>query len=141
MMNKDDNNDKISKALKIPPLDNFKKQLSLPENGKYQDMDIAKENIKDIINKGTESFDELMEIAKSSQHPRAFEVLANLMRVIVDANRNLVDINIRENNIKVLHDNRQINQNFFYGTTNDMLKQLRGGNGKDVISGEVEDND
>jgi hypothetical protein len=134
-----DKDDKISRALGLPSPD-IKKQLALPDNDKFEDIDVAKDNIKEMITRGKEAVDDLLTIAQQSQHPRAFEVLANLLRTVVDANKDLVDINVRENKVKVFNDNRSVQQQFFFGTTNEMLKQIKGTTNSDnEIEGEIEE--
>lgn len=52
----------------------------------------ARENLYDLIENGSHALHELVEIAKASEHPRAFEVVASLMKTLTDANKDLLDI-------------------------------------------------
>lgn len=95
------------------------------------DYDFARKNIHDVIEKGTYALDYLLEVAKSSDHPRAFEVVSQLSKTIVDANKDLLDI---QKKMKELQDNgpkapNNVNNNLFVGSTAEVLKMLRDKNG------------
>ena len=48
------------------------------------DSTYVRDNIIDVIQKGSESLDQIMELARESAHPRAYEVLAQLLKVQSD---------------------------------------------------------
>ena len=60
-----------------------------PEDFQEIDSDYkyARENLYGVIEKGTEALDTLIELAKASEHPRAFEVVSQLTKTLVDANK------------------------------------------------------
>ncbi len=117
----------LAKILNISPIEFPSKTEELPIlNAEYaDDLELAKDNIKTIITKGTDSLDEIMEVAKRSEHPRAYEVLSNLIRTLVDANKELAAISIKEKGTSVSNDNRKINNNVFLGSTADLLKLMK----------------
>ena len=121
----DENNEKLSKALGLEPF-NIKKQIDVVVNNTTNDVDQAKQNIKEIINKGKMSFDDLLDVARMSEHPRAYEVAATFLKALVDANRELVDINVKEQEITKVQDNRQIHNHMYVGSTADLLKMMKG---------------
>lgn len=121
----DEKEDKLSKALGLAPF-NIKKQIDVVVNNATSDVDQAKENIKEIIMKGKMSFDDLLDVARMSEHPRAYEVAANFLKALVDANRELVDINVKQQEIKQVQDNRQIHNHMYVGSTADLLKMMKG---------------
>ena len=47
----------------------------------------TKTNLQDLIDQGKNAMDEILEIAKAGQHPRAFEVYGTLLKNVVDANK------------------------------------------------------
>lgn len=63
-----------------------------PDKEVLEDIDFAKANIKEIIEKGKDSLDELILIAKQTESPRAFEVAANIMKTMLEANKNYIDV-------------------------------------------------
>lgn len=60
----------------------------------------ARENLYDLIENGSHALHELVEIAKASEHPRAFEVVASLMKTLTDANKDLLDIQTKVKKLK-----------------------------------------
>ena len=58
------------------------------------DDDFAKvrNNLHQIIHKGNDALEEALMVAKTSEHPRAFEVVGQLIKTMVDANKDLLDI-------------------------------------------------
>ena len=50
----------------------------------------SKNNLQDIIDQGKDAMDEILQIAKAGQHPRAFEVYGTLLKNMVEANDRLL---------------------------------------------------
>lgn len=95
------------------------------------DYDYARENMYNVIEKGTAALEELLGVATQSQHPRAYEVLATTMKTLVDANKELVQLSKKKVEEEKSNDDPQIgsggnvtNNNLFVGTTHDLLKVL-----------------
>ena len=64
------------------------------------DYKYARENLYGVIEKGSEALDTLIELAKASEHPRAFEVVSQLTKTLVDANKDLLDIQKKVKDLK-----------------------------------------
>ena len=64
------------------------------------DFDTARKNLHNIINKGNDALEEALLVAKTSEHPRAFEVVGQLIKTMVDANKDLLDIQKKLKDIK-----------------------------------------
>ena len=60
----------------------------------------ARENLYGIIENGSHALNDLVEIAKASEHPRAFEVVASLMKTLTDANKGLLEIQSKVKKLK-----------------------------------------
>lgn len=95
-----------------------------------EDIEIAKGNIKDIITKGGDSLEEILSIAKQSENPRAFEVASNMMRMLVDANKEFISMSEKKKFAKEEHTSPQTtnnvtNNNLILSTT-DLLKMIKG---------------
>lgn len=56
------------------------------------DYDKTRNNLHDLLETGMEALESALLIAKESEHPRAFEVVGNLMKQIADMNQQLMDI-------------------------------------------------
>ena len=117
-------------------VDNFpepvKKELSPDAENDYK---YARENIHDAIDKGSEALDYLLELAKQSEHPRAFEVVSTLTKTLVDANKDLLNIQkqIKELNKEERSDPQNVTNALFVGSTADLQKMLKGDNGDSDI--------
>lgn len=100
-----------------------------------EDFEIARNNIKQIIKKGQDVLDDMISLAKASDHPRAFEVTGTLIKTLVDANKDLMDLHKRKKELRgkptpdksgvtnVTH-NVQNNSTVFVGTSKDLLDAL-----------------
>jgi hypothetical protein len=120
--------DKIASALnKNLPVAN---QESLPPVDHLQDdYEASRETYKTLIGKGDEAIDLMMELARDSQHPRAFEVLATLLKTQADNNDKLLDL---QKKLKVLkapakgaqanNPNSVTNNNVFVGSTTELQR-------------------
>ena len=62
----------------------------LEQNISDMGFDYIRENLQELIARGKEAIDELLLIAKQSQHPRAFEVVATLLKTVSDMNAELM---------------------------------------------------
>lgn len=128
------NNDIISQALNLNPLvtvDEFKPPVVVEKNSKekvVEDFELARDNIKKVINVGQEALGQLSEIAERSQHPRSYEVLSTIMSTLLVANKDLLELQktVRE----ISHDNEHqkekniTNNNLFVGTSEEALKLI-----------------
>ena len=70
----------------------------------------------------------MIEVARESEHPRAFEVLSGMMKNMADINDKLMDLNKKEKEINESDDKKQIgnttNNNVFLGSTADLQRLL-----------------
>jgi hypothetical protein len=125
------NNDPIGNALGISPITSVIKRLEKEANDDTakDDFTIARSNIHNIIDTGSEALDKLMQIADQSQQARAYEVVAILMKNLLDANKDLLSI---QKTIREIHDiekptnNTTVNHNnLFVGSTAELQKVIK----------------
>jgi hypothetical protein len=123
----------ITPVEKIEALPVEKKEL-LPVNTEALDQDLddayqqSKENLQGIIDQGQEAMQEILEIAKAGQHPRAFEVYGGLLKNMVDANKELLSIQkqMREmSGVKKETSSTNIDKAIFVGSTSELSKLLK----------------
>lgn len=89
----------------------------------------SKENLQGIIDQGQEAMQEILEIAKAGQHPRAFEVYGTLLKNMVDANKELLNIQkqMREmDEEKKKSSGTNIDKAIFVGSTAELNKLIKG---------------
>lgn len=126
------NNDPIANAMNMMPVTSFIDQLEAKghDDSAQNDFEKARANLYEVIDVGQTSLIKLAKIAESSRHPRAFEVLSNLMKTIVDANKDLLILQkqIREIELKDEPHNEKaktINNNLFVGSTAELQKMIQ----------------
>lgn len=134
-MIEDANNDPIGKALNLSPVeqkDNFVERIiaDAHDDSAKQDFEIARANIHNMIENGQEAMLKLAQIADSSQHPRAFEVLAKLMDTMLQANEKLLDLQTKIREIDAADSPmnekaKTVNNNLFVGSTAELQKVLQ----------------
>ena len=89
----------------------------------------TKSNLQDLIDSGKDAMEELRQIASAGQHPRAFEVYATLLKNMVDANKELLNVQkqMRDMDGKKNEGGTKIDKAaIFVGTTAELNKMLKG---------------
>ena len=92
-----------------------------------EDYNYARENLKSIINSAQSSIEDLSSIASTSESPRAYEVLSALMKTIVDANKDLLEL---QRKVKLLKDEgpskpSNVTNALFVGSTTELQKLIK----------------
>ncbi len=93
------------------------------------DYDYSRETYYDLLEKGREAMDDMIHVARESEHPRAYEVLSNMIKNLSDVNDKLMDLN--KKNKEITQQPKQVeNQqnNFFVGSTTELQKMLQNDN-------------
>jgi hypothetical protein len=123
--------DKIAELLSMRPLEVAEPQLptvaekNADEN--LKDIELAKKNIENIIQLGDDSVKEMVEIAKQSESPRAFEVVSTLMKTLLDANKDYVEMSTKKRYAKEEKQaETQVTNNNLIVSTADLLKMIKG---------------
>jgi hypothetical protein len=91
------------------------------------DYNVVRKNYEDIIDKGKSAIDDILEIAKHSEHPRAFEVAATLIKNVTEANEKLIGLQktMREMTKKSTRSGTNIDKAIFVGSTAELSKFLK----------------
>lgn len=97
-------------------------------DNKNNDYEYSRETYYELLEKGKDALDTMVEVARESEHPRAYEVLSGMIKNLSDVNDKLMDLNKK---VKDLEDepkkieNQQ--NNIFLGSTADIQKLLQQG--------------
>ena len=123
--------DKIAETLNLTPVDN-KTELVKVEPADDQklenDFQYARENLYNIIERGTDALNGIVDLANQSQHPRSFEVVADLVRTLSGANKDLLDIQKKMKDMDPdKHKPQKVENNLFIGSTKELTDLLDGG--------------
>ena len=71
----------------------------------------------------------MIDLAKASEHPRAFEVVSQLTKTLVDANKDLLDIQKKVKDLKKEDEKeqpQQVTNALFVGSTAELQKMING---------------
>ena len=97
-------------------------------DGKDDDIDYnyARENYYNLIERNQDAVEEMLEIAKQSEHPRAFEVVGQLIKSGLDANKELMALHKTKKELSI-EKNSSVNVNnaVFVGSTAELQKLLK----------------
>lgn len=91
------------------------------------DLVYARDNLYDVAEKGKDALYDIIELAKQSQHPKAYEALNQVLKTLIDVNVNIVDLQIKKQKLERVKDNdgaQQITNNLFVGSTADLQQML-----------------
>ena len=102
-------------------------------DGEEKDTDFryARENMYHIIERGRDAMDELLEIAKAEESPRAFEVFGQLLKNMTDTQEKLMELHRKKQIIENDGERQEVTkaQNvtnaLFVGSTADLLKLVK----------------
>jgi predicted house-cleaning noncanonical NTP pyrophosphatase (MazG superfamily) len=90
------------------------------------DFQYARENLYNLIERGQDGLDELLEIAKQSEHPRAFEVVGQLIGKLTDTNKELLNLHKTKKEVTTEKAPSSVTNALFVGSTADLQKMLKG---------------
>jgi len=120
-------NQKLSDALDIAPIE-IPTEIVEVKDVVADDAEYARQNLRSLIEKGNDAANHIVEIAKQSEHPRAFEVAAGMLKNLADMNKDLLEIQKRKQDLqpKITQQNINVDKAVFVGSTAELLKQLKG---------------
>ena len=101
------------------------------EDNKDTDFQYARENMYHIIERGRDAMDELLEIAKAEESPRAFEVFGQLLKNMTDSQEKLIELHQKKQRMESDGDRQEVTraQNvtnaLFVGSTAELLKLVK----------------
>ena len=103
--------------------------------GQDQDEDykLSRKTFRGLINKGSQAIEDMTDLARESESPRAYEVLATLIKTVSDTTKDLYDLQKKTKDLKEddKKDEPMINveKAVFVGNPAEMLKRIKEQNG------------
>ena len=128
---------RIEKHLELgeEPPKNEVQVLNVPvannNDNENNDFQYARENLYHIIERGRDAMDELLEIAKAEESPRAFEVFGQLLKNMTDSQEKLMELHQKKQKLENVGDRQEVTkaQNvtnaLFVGSTAELLKLVK----------------
>lgn len=106
------------------------------ETDKDDDYQLARQTLRKLIIRGEDTLDEMINLAKNSEHPRTYEVAGQLIKTMSDVAKDLLHLQKQVKDIETPSKNQgQIgNQtnNVFVGSTEELIRLLKKDDGKTI---------
>lgn len=133
-------NESLSEALGVEyiPSEEVKQEILVPVQKKLtsgtdaeDDYNLARTTFRNLIQQGNLAMEDMKELARQSESPRAYEVFATMMKTIADTTNNLYDLQkktkeLKDEPQKKPHDGGvTVERAVFVGTTSDLLKKIK----------------
>ena len=90
---------------------------------KYQ-----RENFYNLVERGQDAIEGILELAKESEHPRTYEVAGNLIKQVAEVTEKLGDLQEKMRKLKEVPNSapKNVTNALFVGSTAELQKMLKG---------------
>ncbi len=105
-----------------------KKDLVVPNDKDPEiDFETGRKNLYNLIDKGNEAIDGILNLAKEGEHPRAYEVAGQLIKTVSEVSQNLLDLQDKLKKVKEVPDKgpKNVTNALFVGSTTELQKMLK----------------
>ena len=105
-----------------------KPSLKKSEEGDVrQDYEVSRAQLHNLVMKGQEAVDGILDVARASDHPRAYEVAGQLIKNVGDVADKLIDLQgkMKELDKEDKKGPSTVNNTMFVGSTADLQKMLK----------------
>lgn len=118
--------DELRKALDLAPINTSTGEVMPPDSQVEDDFDFARKNLYDVIGKSQEALEDMIDVARQSQHPRAYEVLNQMLKNVADISKDLIDLQKKKKDLVKKEESspQSVHNNLFVGTTADLAKMI-----------------
>ena len=128
-----DVDDKLNEVFEITPtVEKLPVAKVMPQKIKEDDSDTdfqySRENLYNIIERGSDAMDGLLEIAKETEHPRAYEVVGQLIDKLTNANKELIGLHKTMQSMEedgIIKSPQNVTNALFVGSTADLQKLFK----------------
>jgi len=92
-----------------------------------KDYEYQRQNFYNLVEKGTDAVEGILELAKESDHPRAYEVAGNLIKQVAEVTEKLGDLQEKMKRLKEVPNNapKNVTNALFVGSTAELQKMLK----------------
>ena len=110
--------------------------LTIKRDDKLDDVDsdykFQRENFYNLIERGQDAIDGILEVAKQSDHPRSYEVAGNLISQVAEVTEKLSRLQSSMKRLKEVPNNapKNVTNALYVGSTAELQKLLKGGDKK-----------
>jgi len=105
-----------------------KKVIKSNEDDIDNDYKYQRENFYNLIERGQDAIEGILEIAKESDHPRTYEVAGNLIKQVAEVTEKLGDLQEKMRKLKEVPNSapKSVTNALFVGSTAELQKMLKG---------------
>jgi hypothetical protein len=123
----------VSEKISVPDSVSANQMAGLTQDA-IADYNLSRETLRNLIKKGNDAMDGMEDIAKQSESPRAYEVMATLIKTIAETTKDLYDIQKKTKDLsgvtgaKDIVDtgtNITVDKAVFVGTSSELLAQVK----------------
>ena len=96
-------------------------------DNKEDDFELVRRIKHGLLVKGEEALEDMIEVARATEHPRAYEVLSGMLKNVSDAGDSLIDIHKKKHDMEkkdIPAIPSTTNNNVFVGSTTDLQRML-----------------
>ena len=93
-----------------------------------KDYEDSRKRLKEVVDKGAGAIDDILAIARESEHPRAFEVAATMIKTVADANEKLLAMQKQMKELTGKKESGSLNVGkaaIFVGSTAELSKMIK----------------
>jgi hypothetical protein len=123
--------DKLSQVFDVAPISNQEiipaQTIRQVNHALDDDFETTRSNLHSLLTQGQDALFHALEVAKQSEHPRAFEVVGGLVKHLSDVNAQLLDLHKKKQTIEspTKEDSKTVTNNaIFVGSTSELSKML-----------------
>ena len=111
-----------------PPKPVLVPETKLNEEDIDNDYKYQRENFYNLIERGQDAIDGILDLAREGEHPRAYEVAGNLIKQVADVTEKLGDLQEKMKKLKEVPNTgpKSVTNAFFVGSTAELQKMLKG---------------
>ena len=123
--------DPVEKELGMNKIDIPVPVISRPSKEKEDvdaDYEYQRENFYNLIEKGQDAIQGILNVAKESDHPRGYEVAGNLIKQVAEVTEKLGDLQEKMKKLKEVPNSapKNVTNALFVGSTAELQKMLKG---------------
>ena len=107
-----------TKEIEVKKMENT--SLVKPLEDSDEDYKSVRSNLYSIISKGNNAIDGILEVAQEGDSPRAYEVAAQMIKTVAEANKDLLDLHKKMKDIRKEENNTNYNTNTNPNTNTNM---------------------
>ena len=92
------------------------------------DYEYQRRNFYQLVERGQDAIDGILELAKESEHPRSYEVAGQLIKNVADVTEKLGEVQLKMQKLKEVPSNapKNVTNALFVGSTSELQKMLKG---------------